>query len=74
MVLRAFFPSALRGLVFFPPFINQITQKVKRIHIGTHGAVIYKRMHQLFLDAGWDIVFSFKLGMTHHPSGVIHRE
>lgn len=43
----------------FPPFIDLLTKKVRRVHIGTHGADTHNMLHSLFVDAGWEIVFSY---------------
>ncbi len=44
----------------FPPFINLLKKKVKRIHIGTHGADTHQMLHDLFAKNGWEIVFSYQ--------------
>ena len=43
----------------FPPFIDLLKQKVRRIHIGTHGAETHQMLHDLFAGNGWEIVFSY---------------
>lgn len=43
----------------FPPFIELLKKKVRRIHIGTHGAENHAMLHDLFMKHGWDIVFSY---------------
>ncbi len=47
-------------ILVFPPFIELLRRKVRRIHIGTHGADVHTALRDLFADDGWDIVFSFK--------------
>jgi hypothetical protein len=47
-------------ILVFPPFIELLRRKVRRIHIGTHGGDVHAALHELFADHGWDIVFSFK--------------
>jgi hypothetical protein len=47
-------------ILVFPPFIELLRGKVRRIHIGTHGADVHAALHELFADHGWDVVFSFK--------------
>lgn len=47
-------------ILVFPPFIDLLSRKVRRIHIGTHGGDVHTALHELFADHGWDIVFSFK--------------
>jgi hypothetical protein len=44
----------------FPPFIDLLRQKVRRIHIGTHGKDVHQALHNLFADNGWHIQFSFE--------------
>ncbi len=46
-------------ITVFPPFIAQLTKKVHRIHIGTHGGEVHAALHQMFVDHGWEIIFSF---------------
>jgi Methyltransferase FkbM domain len=46
-------------IVVFPPFIDLLKRKVRRIHVGTHGANVHRAMHDLFAGHGWEIVFSF---------------
>jgi hypothetical protein len=53
-------------LVVFPPFMDLLKKKVRRIHIGTHGEEAHRILHDLFARDSWEIVFSFK------PDGV-HR-
>ena len=44
----------------FPPFIELLRRKVRRILIGTHGREAHWMLHDLFADNGWDIQFSFE--------------
>ena len=46
-------------IVVFPPFIEQLTKKVHRIHIGTHGAEVHDGLLRLFEAYGWEIIFDF---------------
>jgi hypothetical protein len=46
-------------IVVFPPYIDLLKRKVRRIHLGTHGPEVHRAMHDLFADKGWEIVFSF---------------
>jgi hypothetical protein len=46
-------------IVVFPPFIDLLRKKVRRIHIGTHGIDVHRSLHKLFEERGWTIVFSF---------------
>lgn len=43
----------------FPPFLDLLKKKVRRIHIGTHGVENHDMLHSLFVDHGWDVVFSY---------------
>ena len=52
-------------ILVFPPFIDLLRHKVRRLHIGTHGEDVHAALHQLFAENGWDIVFSFKPNTTH---------
>jgi len=48
-----------------PPFMQLIDRKVRRVHIGTHGAEAHELLRGLFLDAGWELVFDYAPN-THH--------
>jgi hypothetical protein len=43
----------------FPPFIDLLKKKVRRIHLGTHGGETHEMLHKLFEEKGWGIVFSY---------------
>ena len=43
----------------FPPFVDLLRKKVRRIHIGTHGADTHRLLHALFADKGREIVFGY---------------
>lgn len=45
--------------IVFPPAIDALTRKVRRCHLGTHGAEVHDQMRDLFAGAGWDIVFDY---------------
>jgi hypothetical protein len=47
-------------ILAFPPFIDVLWAKVRRIHIGTHGRDTHRALHKLFEKNGWEIVFSFE--------------
>jgi hypothetical protein len=47
-------------IIVFPPFIDLLKRKVRRIHIGTHGKDVHQALHRLFEEHGWDIVFSYE--------------
>ena len=46
-------------ILVFPPFIELLGRKVRRIHIGTHGGDVHEALHTLFANNGWEIVFSY---------------
>ncbi|HWB49852.1 MAG TPA: hypothetical protein VG651_12140 [Stellaceae bacterium] len=52
----------------FPPCIEILRQKVRRIHIGTHGADVHHALHKLFAGNGWHIVFSFAPNSRHETA------
>jgi FkbM family methyltransferase len=52
-------------IVVFPPFRDLLKRKVRRIHIGTHGALTHRSLHQMFADDGWEVVFSYEPDSTH---------
>jgi hypothetical protein len=51
-------------ILVFPPVIDLLKRKVRRIHIGTHGKDVHRTLHQLFDQNGWDIVFSYEPNST----------
>jgi len=51
-------------ILVFPPYIDLLRRKVRRIHIGTHGDYVHRDLHKLFQDDGWEIVFSFPPNST----------
>jgi hypothetical protein len=55
-------------ILVFPPFIELLRRKVRRIHIGTHGRDVHAALLELFADNGWDIVFSFKPNSKYESS------
>jgi hypothetical protein len=52
-------------IVVFPPFMDDLRKKVRRIHIGTHGKDVHDSLHNLFVKTGWNIVFSFAPNSQH---------
>jgi len=46
-------------IIVFPPFMDVVTRKVRRVHIGTHGGYVHEELAQLFRQYGWDIVFDY---------------
>lgn len=47
-------------IVVFPPFVDLLRKKVRRIHLGTHGKDVHAALRNMFADAGWEIVFSYE--------------
>jgi hypothetical protein len=52
-------------IFIFPPCLDLLHKKVRRIHIGTHGQDVHQRLHELFASDGWEIVFNFEPNATH---------
>ncbi|MBT3535612.1 MAG: hypothetical protein HN478_17155 [Rhodospirillaceae bacterium] len=46
------------GLVF-PPAMDQLTKKVRRVHLGTHSDLTHEVLEGQFRERGWDILFSY---------------
>jgi hypothetical protein len=49
----------------FPPFIDLINAKVRRVHMGTHGSEAHDLLRALFVGAGWEIVFDYAPDTRH---------
>ena len=49
----------------FPPFIDLLRKKVRRIHIGTHGPDNHEMLVNLFAKQGWEIVFAYAPNATY---------
>ena len=47
-------------IVVFPPYMALLRDKVRRIHIGTHGRDVHRKLHELFESNGWHIIFSYE--------------
>lgn len=47
-------------IVVFPPYIDLLKKRVRRIHIGTHGVDVHRELHGLFAKHGWEIIFSYE--------------
>lgn len=45
--------------VVFPPQMDVVKRKVRRVHMGTHGATVHRDMVELFRRDGWEIVFDY---------------
>jgi hypothetical protein len=52
-------------IIVFPPFLDLLKRKVRRIHIGTHGGEVHRSLRELFEKAGWDVVFCYAPNATH---------
>jgi hypothetical protein len=52
----------------FPPFIDLLGKKVRRVHLGTHGKDVHWSLHDLFAEKGWEIVFSFEPNARHETA------
>lgn len=52
-------------ILVFPLFLELLRRKVRRIHIGTHGVEVHRALHNIFLDRGWEIVFSYEPNARH---------
>lgn len=52
----------------FPPFLDLLRRKVRRIHIGTHGRAAHWSLHDRFAAGGWEIVFSFEPNARHRTA------
>ena len=46
-------------ILVFPPYMDVVKRKVRRVHIGTHGRDVHSVLLGLFQKEGWDIVFDF---------------
>jgi hypothetical protein len=46
-------------IVVFPPFVDLLRRKVRRLHIGTHGGEAHAMLRRLFGERGWQAVFDY---------------
>ena len=46
-------------IVVFPPFMDLVKRKVRRVHLGTHGKDVHAELAALFRRDGWEIVFDY---------------
>ena len=51
------------------PAMAAIDEKVKRVHIGTHGQDLHEATTALFAECGWNRVFDFAPKTIHRTSG-----
>jgi hypothetical protein len=49
----------------FPPFIDLLRRKARRVHIATHGHRVHVDLLELFTSKGWEIVFSYAPDAMH---------
>ena len=56
-------------IVVFPPYMDLLKRKVRRIHIGTHGTDVHRALHQSFEQNRWELVFSYEPN-AHHDSAL----
>ena len=57
-------------ILVFPPSMDLLKRKVRRIHIGTHGKDVHDALCGMFRRDGWHIVFHFEPNSSHtHPLG-----
>lgn len=47
-------------ILVFPPYMDVVKRKVRRVHIGTHGKDVHKTLLKLFQKDGWQIVFNYE--------------
>jgi hypothetical protein len=52
-------------ITVFPPYLELLKSKVRRIHIGTHGGDVHRSLHNLFKKDGWAIVFNYEPNAEH---------
>jgi hypothetical protein len=52
-------------VLVFPPAMEQVRRKVRRLHIATHGGEVHSLLHGLFERQGWELVFSYAPNATH---------
>ena len=53
--------------IVFPPAMDAIKQKVKRVHIGTHGSAVHDDLLQALATRRFEIIFNYA-PRTHHES------
>ncbi|MBO6863522.1 MAG: FkbM family methyltransferase [Alphaproteobacteria bacterium] len=52
-------------IIVFPPCMDILKRKVRRVHIGTHGKDVHAELLALFEADGWDIVFDVPPNTEH---------
>jgi hypothetical protein len=59
-------------IVVFPPAMDLVRQRVKRVHIGSHGPDVHEQLVTEFINHGFEIVFNYPPQSRHEtPWGVI---
>jgi len=43
----------------FPPYMDLVSRRVRRVHVGTHGSEAHDLVRALFTGAGWEIIFDY---------------
>jgi len=57
-------------ILVFPPFMDLVKRRVRRVHIGTHGTDVHETLAEMFRRDGWHMVFDLKPNSSHvHPLG-----
>jgi hypothetical protein len=46
-------------IVVFPPAMDILKARVRRVHIGTHGGEVHAELTRLLRRDGWSIVFDY---------------
>ncbi len=52
-------------IIVFPPFMDLVKRKVRRVHIGTHGTEVHAELSGLFKKDGWEMVFDLPPNSEH---------
>lgn len=52
-------------ILVFPPYLDLLKKKVRRIHIGTHGEEVHATLLAMFQENGWEIIFDYAPNKTH---------
>ena len=57
----------------FPPAMDALTRKTRRVHLGTHSDGTHDMLEGMFRDRGWDVLFSYKPRQDYEtPHGSFH--
>jgi len=52
-------------MIVFPPCMDLVSRRVRRVHVGTHGREAHDLLGALFSAAGWEIVFDYAPDSRH---------